>query len=45
MKNNFSNDEFLISIKRFKIYGAWMDRINKFNENLNIKELTDDEKN
>ena len=23
---------------------AWMDRINKFNENLNIKELTDDEK-
>ena len=24
---------------------AWMDRINKFNENLNIKELTDDEKN
>ena len=24
MKNNFSNDEFLISIKRFKIYGAIM---------------------
>ena len=24
MKNNFNNDEFLISIKRFKIYGVMM---------------------
>ena len=35
---------YIVSGERFPPK-AWMDRINKFNENLNIKELTDDEKN
>ena len=35
---------YIVSDERFPPK-AWMDRINKFNENLNVKELTDDEKN
>ena len=35
---------YIVSGERFPPK-AWMDRINKFNENLNVKELTDDEKN
>ena len=33
---------YIVSDERFPPK-AWMDRINKFNENLNVKELTDDE--
>ena len=35
---------YIVSGERFPPK-AWMDKINKFNENLNVKELTDDEKN
>ena len=35
---------YIVSDERFPPK-AWMDRINKFNENLNVKELTDDKDN
>jgi len=35
---------YVVSGERFPPK-AWMDRINKFNENLNVKELTDEKDN